>query len=868
MTNPLKLRKNANGVYTDGLQVMSDTELKYAASIVLAKFGSTTQGAGDIIFDTDIGDSIGTFVDQYANGELSSHPANTTLLSTTYTLYQNTSAASETSMTIPAKLDTASFVKPLSDTDLNDSIIQTCLDKIAAANSTFGEAGTYYVASNTSLLPSGTWSAVSTIYDEVTNHPNDDDEKVTYSLYRRTNVSDSGDSADVPITIDSATPSHLKEMTTAQLQSLAERLRNRIIATGIGTYALQQAAPSTGTWVSRGTITDRVPTINNVTYSRGDQYTRVFSAQYTRDSIGYGRSYTLLPLVPPEYLRAVYGTGAYTSVRYQRQYSGSYARIVIGAAYSPVTTATYNGQRDHSYTSPNYTGSALNTSEQQALSLYSAGNTVTGTRQYGRNLSYIRGQFTSTYIRTTVNAGGPTYTRASFARIVTSSQYTSAVNTYRVDTFQRQFTRQFAGNYTRIITGPKYTRALYNRAYGGENYAAQYFRFYAIQYFSQYIRAVVGPDYQRSDVYNRNRIGPTYFQQYQRVYSAGYTAAAVDKQFTRNVWYGTLYSVQYTGGYARGFSVQYTRGNYLRGTIDNYASPEQYLRELDPSDPLSGAQYYVNYARNRFAGTYSPSSTYATYSVEPYEFYSRATYYRFFIRGVYDRVQYNRGNFYRQYTGTYQSPTRTSYVPGPQYTRDSGFTRIYNAGYNRGFTRIYSANYLRGNAFSNPIYMRGTVPGATGFSARGNAGLILGPQYSGPSFQRFYTRADTYARQYTRIYSANYDRLTTGPKYNGPKYTTVYMSSFSAQYTRTFSGNYNQVYAQQYSRVFSGNYDRLVTGPQYASDTANYNRGYSAQYTRATIGLQYTREFTGNTVRPANEVAFTEVSTTLWLRVA
>ena len=73
MTNPLRMRKQPAGTYNNGLVVMSNSELDYAAEVILAKLGSSDQDVADIIFDTDIGDSIGTFTDTYANGAIGSH---------------------------------------------------------------------------------------------------------------------------------------------------------------------------------------------------------------------------------------------------------------------------------------------------------------------------------------------------------------------------------------------------------------------------------------------------------------------------------------------------------------------------------------------------------------------------------------------------------------------------------------------------------------------------------------------------------------------------------------------------------------------------------------------------------------------------
>lgn len=841
MANPLKLRTYANGVYNNGIQVMTDDELKYAASIVLAKLGSTTQDVGDIIFDTDIGTSVGTFVDNFANGALGSHPANTSTLSTTYTLYQNTSTASEAGMVFPSKLDAASGVKPQSNTDLNDSIIQTCLDKIAAANNTFGEAGTYYITSNTSGTPAatGSWAVVSTVYDKITN--SDDAAKVTYNLYKRTNASDTGSALDIPITNFAGAPGHLQQMTTAQLQELVQRLRNRITATGIGTYALQTSSPVSGTWVNRGTITDRVPTINSVTYSRSDQYTRIFSGNYDRLSVGYSREY-----LAGQFVRAVYGTGAFTSTRFERQFSGQYARIVIGPAYTPLYSSTVTRQ----YGGPQYVRQAsysrlLTAAETTALQQYTAAAAVVGANLYqspstGYAGSILSDTYTSQYVR-----GPGAFQRASFTRIKSGATYQRLRNTYRADTFQRQYTRQFTAQYTGQYDGPQYSRD-YTRIYTAE-YNATYTRQTGVPYSRAYLRDVVGPTYARNTLYERAVVGPGYNRAYVRVFSTNYIA-----NYTREVTsstYAVAYLANYQSAYFRNnYAAFFARGPVYVSSYDGQFDYGLYVREAFYRD--------VNYAN----GAYYARDQQIYSSGVPYEVYFRSAY-----LGAFERAAFARDFYTRIFSGTYAGPARISYVVGPEYLRNESYTRIYFGNYNRLYTRIYSGNYIRAN-YINPIYMRTTGADGIGYST---GPIVNSAGYTRINFSRIvvgpnYVRAQ-YTRQYTR---GQFSRTVIGPNYNGPLYATAYLGAFTGNYARSYTGQFSGIYAQQYSRVFSGNYDRLTPGPQYASDFDQYLRGYTAQYTRATTGPQYTRAFTGNTVRPDNEVPYTETTTTLWLRVA
>ena len=878
MTNPLKMRKNANGVYTDGVQVMSDAELDYAASVVLAKLGSSTQDVGDIIFDTNLGTSIGTFTDNYAQDAINSHPANTTLLSTTYTLYQNTGSASESSMILPAKLDLASDIKPQTDSDLNSSIIDRCLNKIAEANSTFGEAGTYYITSNTSSTPvsTGTWASVSTVDDQITDETADASETVTYTLYKRTSASITGDAADRPLTIDAVTPSHIKEMTDAQLQTLALRLRNRIVATGIGTYALQSSAPVTGTWVARGTITDRKPTINQVSYSRGAQYTREFTGQYTRESVGYAREYNTAPDV---YVRSVYGTGNFTSTRFGREFTGQYTRNTIGPAYSPIyQSASFQRSVPFGNYVNTYTNATITTSEQETL--YTQGvfspPTIYGTRGYYRAGSTQYGSPTPIYNRSTSaqfftqyvrdpgsGTGVPgfpnilnfsrVFTRASFTRLVTGPTYFRNVTNYTASLYQRQFTRRFTAQYLGQYNGPQYTRG-FTRIFSGQ-YTRRYTGNFNREFTRAFTRLVVGPQYDVG-TFDRLNTGPQYTRQFTRIYSGQYSrqyaritpGPQYTQQFQRNEQYGGIY---YRDSYATAYAGPIYSDGYLqffRGFDRQpyYRAPIGYTNPEDPYSFYSRGYFREQFSRNTGA-QYSPGV------------YSPGVFYRFdqaqIITGFYT-ANFDRITFSRIFSAQYTRAQYTRIVTGPQYNGPQ-YTRQYTAPYVAQFTRQFSGNYSAGvyNQAYNVNYFRTTY--STDFS-RGTqfTRIVVGPDYS---------RGTQYQRQFDR---GQFSRITIGPKYNGEVYASVKLQTFIGGYVRSYTGQYNGLYAQQYSRVFSAQYSRLTVGPQYASDFDVYARGYSGQYSRLTIGDQYTREFSGNTVRSDDDVAYTETITTLWLRVA
>ena len=186
MPNPLKLRLHANGSYNDGVQVTTNAELDYLVKKLLVNY-ATESGSGDNVGDLNIdssGTSVGTFTDNFANAELGSHPYNNIHnKSTTYTFKQNTATASESSIHPLITIDSPSnngHVRVVTDAELN-SVIDLALADITKANTTAAGTGTYYVSINAPSI-SGTWVAQDNFYDEVTNHANDDDQKVTYKL--------------------------------------------------------------------------------------------------------------------------------------------------------------------------------------------------------------------------------------------------------------------------------------------------------------------------------------------------------------------------------------------------------------------------------------------------------------------------------------------------------------------------------------------------------------------------------------------------------------------------------------------------------------------------------------------------------------
>lgn len=836
MANPIKMRQHANGLYNDGVQIMSTGDMDYAAKLLLTEFSGSTNETGDLWIDTAGGTAVGTFTDYYYVQALGTHAGNT-LTSKDHVFKQNTASTTE-ALTRPVTSD-GTTVAPASDTDLNASIIDRALDRIALANTTFAERGTYYLSTSSPSI-GGTWVEKGSFTDKVTNDAADSAYTVTFKLWRKTSDTISSDVIR-PMKLSGA--SSLYEMTDAEIKTLESRFRNRIIATGVGKYELKVgvAAPSGGTWVARGTATARVPTVSSVQYT--GTYANQFTAQYTRQVPG------------PQYARATPGP-AY-AVNFTREYGAQYTNQYLrGTLYTRAefARAQYNVQFTRATPGPQYT----------------------------RNIAGP--QYTSTY-------GGNPYTRqVTGPQYTDTNQYTRAVvgPNYARATPGPNYSVQYGVQYARVVTGPQYSRSRpgpnyavnYTREYSvnyGVNFQRTYFRSfgrvysgsysraipvtYTGQYEGAYSRSVTGPQYAETG-YARLVVGPAYTSPaYARTYWGVYWRAywyndnagpePVGDPYT-NLRPGPSYSNQYT----RFFVGQYGTGTFSRSFISSY---------FGPAVPAGTGWWY---AQNGTVTEFWPDPDYTYYRVEEFDgetWFSRIGFpyqrnqkpYTRVVVQSYTSPQYGR-TFSGSYSGNYdRSRPDTVYAsyarsrPGPQYsvgyngpTYSVSYTRV-NTGPNYGvayervyagqYTRIYSAQYER--QFSRSF----------------------GRVYSG-QYERVYSAQ--YSGQFTRVYSATYT----------PGFSRTFAREYFAQYQRVYSAQYtvqySRLYASQFERSFANQYARNITGPQYA---VNYDRTYSAQYARTYLG-QYSRtqtgQFTGQYAGDTINSTFTSTTYTLWLRVA
>ena len=255
MGKPLKIKTTGGGTWV-ALQEIPDTELTHIVHQVLLEFASSTSGTGTLSVGTDTGDSIGSFTDTNSSA------------SSTTTVYQNLTSVSETSMIRPVEFSTT--IQETSDANLNSIIISTALSNLVSNG-----IGSYVLS--TSNPDSDRYAAITPALTDNTYNTS-----TSYNLYRKTSVATSPTEV-LPLKVNGTS---LKQMTNTEIKTLAARLRNRIIATGIGTYKLQATAPSTGTWVDQGTILDtKIIDSDSASYSKdyAKHWVPDFTSEYVKN---------------------------------------------------------------------------------------------------------------------------------------------------------------------------------------------------------------------------------------------------------------------------------------------------------------------------------------------------------------------------------------------------------------------------------------------------------------------------------------------------------------------------------------------------------------------------------------------------------
>lgn len=429
----------------DSLKAASGTDYDYAVNQILTTFASSSTGVGTVSVNpasTTGLTSLGTFTDTWYNADQGQHPIGTTLSSVAYTFYQDRQSATE-SLTRPVEFS-GGAAQEQTDTSLNADLIATAL-----ANLVTSGVGSYQLSATAPT--GGTWTSVATI----TNTLDINESNVTY-LWRKTAAA-SAPATVRPVKINPTSPVSIKEMSDAEIQSLTNRLRNRIVATGIGTYAVQTNAPATGgTWVTSGAaFSDTRRTISSLAYL--GTYTGTYSGAYLGTYTGtytgtYSANYSSV-------FSATY-TGAYAST-FSAGYAGAYASTFsagyggyYASSFSAGYATTYVGYYAGAYT------------RYRTVSYRGFNRTFTGyyTGAYTRyRTNYFAGSRTYYYLG--YYAGSRTYYYVGYYAGSRTYYYSGGYAGSRTKFFAGSRQKAFSGGYTGSYTGA-YTGA-YTGSYSG-----------------------------------------------------------------------------------------------------------------------------------------------------------------------------------------------------------------------------------------------------------------------------------------------------------------------------------------------------------------------------------------------------------------
>ena len=297
----------------DVVQELTSANLNSFYEYILTVYAANSF-TGTITFGNS--NPIGTFTDTARQGDVGS--ADITIVSNTYTLSQTTTATLTSTPPAPhiVGLDLTEpgnvILKASSTTitDLADSVLQ-----YRASYRTGG----YYLG-NTAPSDGGTWQSLGVLKDTIYNFTI---ENTNYFLWKKL----TGNTATLfrPLKIENNT---LVEYNNVDIDGILKEVEQRIIATGVGTYALQASTPTPGTWVSRGTITDVRRLVDDNLYTGSDVVV------YTNDA------------------------SSYASDVYAGEYDGA-------AAYEGVTDSIYTGSA--LFLTTDYTGGGFYTGVETFL---------------------------------------------------------------------------------------------------------------------------------------------------------------------------------------------------------------------------------------------------------------------------------------------------------------------------------------------------------------------------------------------------------------------------------------------------------------------------------------------------------------------
>ena len=319
------------------IQEMDSSDKDYIEHVILTDFNSLDSGVGTLAVNpasTSGLTLIGSFVDTKRPDAVGTHPVGTSVTTvSTFNFYQDLQSASEsiTNAIRPVALDGSADIQRMADSKVNDDFIFSTQQNLYASG-----VGSYKL--QPSAPTDGTWVSKGTITDtKISGGTN------TSQLWRKSAP------ASTPTTVRPlkfvVSSGSLREMTDTEIKKFTPRLRNRIVANGIGTYKVQANAPTSGgTWVQMGdTFTDTRHQVANQSYT--SSFSNTFTNTFTNTFAGFFSStYNRFQAFTGSFIgsfsgsRTKFFTGSFTGT-FTGFFTGSFTGLTVQSSTENVSSA-------------------------------------------------------------------------------------------------------------------------------------------------------------------------------------------------------------------------------------------------------------------------------------------------------------------------------------------------------------------------------------------------------------------------------------------------------------------------------------------------------------------------------------------------
>jgi len=841
MSVPLKLKDSDHPVELQKFTTNEENYLAYQVGLYLASLdssGSSRLGenhallfAGayfDTVYDSDIGTSDG-------DGGLYS------ISNTYHRLGQNNILSnnydSDYRCPVFSEIDNGQLKIKEMDSNTNN----TFLDRINSYIFTNDYPGTYQLGTSspgTDYVQEIEAFAVDTTKGALNNQ--------IYNLYKRTNLSTPPSTSDRPVAIkrsngDSGDYQGLQVMTDRQIQKgighkAANRISNNVFTKGIGTYMLRSSvegsptsAGYSGTWQTKGTITDSRQSIVN------NDYTRTRSSNYLRSRNSVTLESTYSRTRQSNFLR-----------------SRSCTRT---STYSSVFTKTRTCLRSPGFVGDYVGDFTLSTEETFSddytrISTYTRGRESNFSDVYSRDLNFT-GNYTGNFTRDFEGRGVGTYRYTTYGDpsayywvVSNYSQqigYASSTDVYEVRIVWNGSTIYSSGHIGQTAANAMQSKYVSSR--GNTFYKGSYVtNFSGYNFNNTYYKVAAEEDQTYTGNFLRNRTSvSTRVDNFEGNYSGNFLGNyARDLSFEGNYTGGVNVNVEknstrvrpdtfsrnFVGNYTGDFDSPIRQSNFLRDRNSTFSA--DYSREFSRN-------FEGNYARN-FQGDFTGDYT------GDFE----GNYSGNYTGSRTDTNVYNAGNTYWRitYSGGFSgSPTTYNlkvYWAGIQ---------VYSNSYSSSptLTSVYGSDgnyYQRAQSVTGYIYTTNWAVTRTrhNLSFEGNYTRERDVNFQSVDTR---TRASTYLRQSQSDREVNYEGNYTGD-FEG-NYTGDFDRVRQSNFERTRVSNY--IGDEEFSRDFEGNYTGNFTRDFRTNFLGNYTGDFEGNYTgnfETDFEGNYARDFEGN----------------------